>query len=415
MTKTILLIGTYDTKDDELRYVAERIKAMGGKVLRMDVSVLGDPTEPTEISKAEVASAAGSDIATTMECGDENTAMRIMARGAATLTSTLHAQGQIHGLLALGGSMGTDLALDCAQALPMGVPKYVVSTVAFSPLIPPDRLSPDIQMILWAGGLYGLNAVCKSSLSQAAGAVLGAAQAVEPPRATRPVIGMTSLGSSCLKYMTHLRAPLEDRGFEVAVFHATGMGGMAFEALAAQGFFAATMDFALPELANLMVGSVAHAGQTRLTQAGARGIPQIVAPGCTDLIDFAGWQDIPKAYADRPFHAHNRLIQSAGLAPDERRALVRDIAHRLAQAKGPVHMLVPTQGVEEWDRPGGPAHDPEGLAAMVDEMRTAITDPAQLTLLDCHINDAAFATAALDVLDRWIDDGTIPKPAEALA
>ena len=415
MTKTILLIGTYDTKDDELRYVGERINAMGGKVLRMDVSVLGDPTEPTEISKAEVANAGGSDIATAMQSGDENTAMQIMARGAATLANTLYAQGKVDGMLVLGGTMGTDLALDCAQALPMGVPKYVVSTVAFSPLIPPDRLSPDIQMILWAGGLYGLNAVCKSSLSQAAGAVLGAAQAVEPPRATRPVIGMTSLGSSCLKYMTHLRAPLEDRGFEVAVFHATGMGGMAFEALAAQDYFAATMDFALPELANLMVGSVAHAGQTRLTQAGARGIPQIVAPGCTDLIDFAGWQDIPKAYADRPFHAHNRLIQSAGLAPDERRALVRDIAHRLAQAKGPVHMLVPTQGVEEWDRPGGPAHDPEGLAAMVDEMRTAITDPAQLTLLDCHINDAAFTSATLDVLDRWIDDGTIPKPAEALA
>ena len=227
MTKTILVIGTYDTKDDELRYVSDRIAAMGGAVMRMDVSVLGDPSHPTEISKADVARAGGNDIETAMACGDENTAMQIMARGAATLTADLHARGEIHGMLALGGTMGTDLALDCAQALPMGVPKYVVSTVAFSPLIPPDRLSPDIQMILWAGGLYGLNAVCKSSLSQAAGAVLGAAQAVEPPVATRPVIGMTSLGSSCLKYMTHLRAPLQERGFDVAVFHATGMGGMA--------------------------------------------------------------------------------------------------------------------------------------------------------------------------------------------
>ena len=410
MTKTILLIGTYDTKDDELRYVADRISAMGGAVMRMDVSVLGDPTEPTEISKADVARAGGSDIETAMTCGDENTAMQIMARGAASLSSQLCAEGAIHGMLALGGTMGTDLALDCAQALPMGVPKYVVSTVAFSPLIPPDRLSPDIQMILWAGGLYGLNAVCKSSLSQAAGAVLGAAQAVEPPRAKRPVIGMTSLGSSCLKYMTHLREPLEERGFEVAVFHATGMGGMAFEALAAQGYFAATMDFALPELANLMVGSVAHAGQSRLTQAGALGIPQIVAPGCCDLIDFAGWQSIPDLYADRPFHAHNRLIQSSALAPDERRALMRDIAARLDQATGPVHVLMPTQGVEEWDKPGGPAHDPEGLAAMVDEVQLAIKAPTQLTLLDCHINDAAFADAALKVLDGWLDDGTLDRP-----
>ncbi|MEM9872647.1 MAG: Tm-1-like ATP-binding domain-containing protein [Pseudomonadota bacterium] len=410
MTKTILVIGTYDTKDDELRYVSDRIAAMGGAVMRMDVSVLGDPSQPTEISKADVARAGGNDIETAMTCGDENTAMQIMARGAATLTADLHARGEIHGMLALGGTMGTDLALDCAQALPMGVPKYVVSTVAFSPLIPPDRLSPDIQMILWAGGLYGLNAVCKSSLSQAAGAVLGAAQAVEPPVATRPVIGMTSLGSSCLKYMTHLRAPLQERGFDVAVFHATGMGGMAFEALAAQGYFAAVMDFALPELANLMVGSVAHAGQGRLTQAGARGIPQIVAPGCTDLIDFAGWQEIPAAYANRPFHAHNRLIQSAGLAPDERRSLMRDIAARLRAATAPVHVLMPTHGVEEWDRAGGAAHDPDGLAAMLDAAQYAFTPPTQLSMLDCHINDPHFAEAALTVLDGWIADGTLARP-----
>jgi uncharacterized protein (UPF0261 family) len=373
----------------------------------MDVSVLGDPSQPTDISKHAVAEAAGASIQEAIDSGDENTAMQIMARGSAALTAQLHVDGKIDAMLSLGGTMGTDLALDCAQALPLGVPKYLVSTVAFSPLIPADRLSPDIQMILWAGGLYGLNSVCKSSLSQAAGAVLGAAKAVEKPVADRPVIGMMSLGSSCLKYMKLLRDPLQDRGFEVAVFHATGMGGMAFEALARQGYFAAVMDFALPELGNLMVGSVVNAGADRLTNAGARGIPQIVSPGCADLIDFAGWQAIPEAYSDRPFHAHNRLIKSSGLSPDERRALVRDIAARLKQAKGPVHMLMPTQGVEEWDKDGEPAYDPEGLAAMVDEMGKAIKAPAELTMLDCHINDQAFADAALKVLDGWIADGIV--------
>jgi len=158
-----------------------------------------------------------------------------------------------------------------------------------------------------------------------------------------------------------------------------------------------------------MVGSVINAGTDRLTNAGAQGIPQIVSPGCADLIDFAGWQDIPEAYADRPFHAHNRLIKSSGLSPDERRALVRDIADRLAGAKAPVHVLMPTQGVEEWDREGGPAYDPEGLAAMVDEMGRAIKAPAQLTKLDCHINDQGFADAALAVLDGWIADGTVSR------
>lgn len=405
--KTILVIGTYDTKDEELHYVSDRIRAQGGAVLSMDVSVLGDPSTPTDISKHDVAKAGGASIKEAIDSDDENSAMQIMARGASLLCSQLHSAGRIDGMIALGGTMGTDLALDCAQALPMGVPKYIVSTVSFSPLIPPDRLSPDIQMILWAGGLYGLNSVCKSSLSQAAGAVLGAANAVELPHATRPVIGMTSLGSSCLSYMKLLRDPLNARGFEVAVFHATGMGGMAFEALARQGYFSAVMDFALSEVSNLMVGSVVNSGPDRLMGAGAMGIPQIVAPGCADLIDFAGWQDIPSQYSDRPFHAHNRLIKSSGLGPDERRALVRDVAQRLNTAKGPVHILMPRQGVEAWDKEGGAAHDPEGLAAMVDEMAQTIKDPTRLTLLDCHINDAAFAEAALAVLDGWIADGTV--------
>lgn len=408
MEKTILVIGTYDTKDEELAYVCDTIRAQGGGVVSMDVSVLGDPSEPTDISKHDVTAAAGSSIQAAIDTGDENEAMQIMARGAALLTGKLHAEGKIHGMIVLGGTMGTDLALDCAQALPMGVPKYVVSTVSFSPLIPAERLSPDIQMILWAGGLYGLNSVCKSSLSQAAGAVLGAARAVEPPVADLPVIGMTSLGSSCLKYMKLLRDPLQERGFEVAVFHATGMGGMAFEALARQGYFTAVMDFALPELGNLMVGSVVNSGPDRLRNAGARGVPQIVAPGCADLIDFAGWQQIPTAYSDRPFHAHNRLIKSSGLDGAERRALIRDIAERVKGAMGPVHFLMPVEGVEEWDKEGEPAHDPDALAAMVDEVEKAIP-PVTLTMLDCHINDEAFAAAALDVLDIWIADGTLSR------
>lgn len=407
MSKTILVIGTYDTKDDELHYLCDRIRGQGGGVLSMDVSVLGDPSQPTDISKHQVAEAAGSSIQAAIDSRDENTAMQIMARGASLLTAQLHAEGRIDGMIALGGTMGSDLALDCAQALPLGVPKYVVSTVSFSPLIPTDRLSPDIQMVLWAGGLYGLNSVCKSSLSQAAGAVLGAANAVEPPVRDRPVIGMMSLGSSCLKYMKLLKDPLEARGFEVAVFHATGMGGMAFEALARQGYFSAVLDLALPELGNLMVGSVVNSGVDRLTNAGAHGVPQIVSPGCADLIDFAGWQTIPEAYADRPFHAHNRLIKSSALSSDERRALIRDIAARLQRAEGPVHFLMPLQGVEEWDREGGPAHDPEGLAAMIDEVRKAIRDPIRLTEIDAHINDQAFSDAVLAVLDGWIADGTL--------
>ena len=254
--KTILVVGTYDTKNDELEYMVERVRALGGGTLSMDISVLGDPEKPTDFSKHDVAEAGGSSIKAAIDSGDENTAMQIMAKGASTLARQLFAEGKFDGVVVLGGTMGTDAALDICQALPLGVPKYVVSTVSFSPLIEPQRLSADIQMILWAGGLYGLNSVCKSSLSQAAGAVLGAARAVEPPTNDRPMVGMTSLGSSCLKYMKKLKPELEKRGFEVAIFHATGMGGMAYESIARDGGFACVMDFALPELGNLLAGSV---------------------------------------------------------------------------------------------------------------------------------------------------------------
>ena len=305
--RTILVIGTYDTKDAELNFVCDRIRRLGGNVISMDVSVLGDPEAPADISKHQVAAAAGKTIQDAVDSGDENHAMQIMAEGAAKLTADLHASGRIHGMLAMGGTMGTDLALDCARALPIGVPKYVISTVAFSALIPPERLSADIQMILWAGGLYGLNDICMATLSQAAGAVWGAAQAVVAPDPDRPVIGMVSFGSSALQYMVHLRQPLTDRGFSLAVFHGTGMGGMAMESLADQGYFACVLELAVAEIGNLMVGSIVNAGAHRMTAAGRRGTPVIAAPGFGDMIDFAAWQPVPERFRDRQFHAHKPL------------------------------------------------------------------------------------------------------------
>ncbi|MGJ8547671.1 MAG: Tm-1-like ATP-binding domain-containing protein [Sulfitobacter sp.] len=405
--KTILIVGTYDTKNDELEYMVERVTTMGGAALSMDISVLGDPEKPTDFSKHDVAEAGGSSIKAAIDSGDENTAMQIMAQGASTLARQLYDAGKFDGVVILGGTMGTDAALDICQALPLGVPKYVVSTVSFSPLIPPQRLSADIQMILWAGGLYGLNSVCKSSLSQAAGAVLGAARAVEPPTGDKPMVGMTSLGSSCLKYMKKLKPELQKRGFEVAIFHATGMGGMAFESIARDGGFACVMDFALPELGNLLAGSVINGGEDRMLNAGAAGIPQIIAPGCLDLIDFAGWQDIPAQYQDRPFHAHNRLIKSSGLNAEERRETAREVAKRLKASDTPAHVILTNGGIEEWDREGQEAHDPDAFAEFCDEMRTVMTDPIAFTELDCHINDQPFVDAALAIFDAWVADGTI--------
>lgn len=413
MTKTILVIGTFDTKAEELAYLITRIEAQGGAVLAMDVSILGAAQIPVAVSKHEVASAAGTTIANLIALGEEGEAFEHMSAGAALLTRRLHDAGRIDAMIALGGTMGTDLALDCAQSLPIGVPKYIVSTVAGSPLIAADRMAADIQFILWAGGLYGLNPLCRSSLSQAAGAVLGAAMAVEPPRFDRPMIGMTSLGSTCLKYMKRLHPELTARGYDVAVFHTTGMGGMAFERLSAEGAFACVMDFSLQEFVNVQHGSLVSAGADRLSGAGRSGTPQMVAPGAADILDLAGWQEIPERFRDRPFHQHNRLIKNVAFNASERRALARAMADRLECAQGPTMFFLPIGGIEEWDRPGEAAHDPEGLAAFVSEAQSAMAGRVDLRVLDCHINDAGFCDAVLAQLDEWIAAGVVPKGSAA--
>ena len=411
---TILLLGTVDTKSDEIAFLRQCIEQAGGRSLVMDVGVLGRGDFTPDIANIEVAAAAGVTLQQAAASGDENTSMTVMAQGASLLATQLHAQGRIAGLLALGGTMGTDLALDVANALPLGFPKVLVSTISYSHLLPPERIPADLIMVLWVGGLYGLNSLCRSALSQAAGAVTGACRSVLAPRFEPPMIGMTSLGSSVLTYMKTLKPELEKRGYELAVFHTTGMGGRAFEALAGQGRFVAVMDFCLQELVNHLGGSCVTAGPGRLLGAARAGVPQIVAPGATDMLDYPAWAEPPTRFAGRAGHAHNRLIASVCIDPAMRRVVARAIADRLGQATGPTVLLVPTQGVEGWDRPGQPLHDPEGLTVLIDEIRGAVRPNTRLVELNAHINDPSFAQAALEIFDGWVTEGRIPRAAAAV-
>ncbi|MFM2120708.1 MAG: hypothetical protein RL722_2176 [Pseudomonadota bacterium] len=409
----LLLVGTADTKADEIHYLRERIAAAGGTSLVMDVGVMPPSALTPDVSNEAVAAAASTTIEAVRTSGDENTAMQLMAQGAVTLAARLHGEGRIDGLLALGGSMGTDLALDVASALPLGVPKVLLSTVAHSHLIAPERIAPDLIQVLWAGGLYGLNPVCRSVLSQAAGAAVGACLVSEKPRGDRPLVGMSSLGKSCLAYMVHLKPALEARGYELAVFHTTGMGGRAFEALAQAGRFCAVMDFSLQELANHLAGSCVTSGPGRLTGAGQAGVPQLVAPGACDMVDYAGWAGCPPAYAGRATHEHNRLIGSTSADIPLRLRIAQEIGARTATARGPVAVLLPTKGIEAWDLPGEPMHDPAGLAAFQAALRQAVRAPAELIEVDAHINEPAFAQAALARFDAWVAQGLIPRGVAA--
>ncbi|MBO9628137.1 MAG: Tm-1-like ATP-binding domain-containing protein [Shinella sp.] len=405
----ILVIGTGDTKSEELLFMAEVITTAGGVPVMVDVSVLGAPPYAPAHSKHDVAEAAGTSIQTIIDSGDENTAMSLMAKGAVELVRGLSEAGEVDGMIALGGSLGTDLALDVAAVLPLGVPKFIVSTIAYSHLLPPERIAPDLMMILWAGGLYGLNPICRAVLSQACGAVVGAAKVAERPDRARPLIGMTSLGSSCLKYMKFLKPELEKRGYDVAVFHSTGMGGRAYEAVAADRGFAAVFDFCIQEVTNAENGSVVTSGPDRLENAGRAGIPQIVAPGAVDMVDMPAWQDTPVRFAGRPYHAHNRLIASVTVSPEQRRDVARVVADKMAGAVAPVAFLLPTQGIQEWDQEGEPLHEPAALEAFVDAMRKAMPASVLFEEVDTHINAPDFAVKALEVFDRWVAEGVVAK------
>lgn len=424
MTPCVLLVGTADTKAAELAFLRSCIERGGGRVCLMDVGVNvgrvgpGDrPALPVDIGAHQVAEAAGVNLAELAGQGDENAAMTAMARGAVQLALARHAAGRVHGVLALGGTMGTDLALDVTAALPLGFPKLIVSTIAHSHLIPPERLAPDLMTVLWVGGLYGLNGLCERVLAQAAGAVLGACRAVsqESARARRPLVGITSFGTSALDYIVRLKPALEARGFEAAVFHCTGMGGRAFESLVLQGRFAAVLDLCLAEVANEANGSVVSAGADRLRGAGRAGVPQIVAPGGADQVDLQAWRPRLPLHVGRVHHQHNRLLASVLMDADERRCTGRAIAERLTQARGPTAYLAPLRGIEAWDRPGQPLHDPAGLAIFHDEVDRLLRDrpPAaahwQYDRLDAHINDPAFSDAVLGIFDSWVAHGLIVR------
>ncbi len=405
--KTILIIGTGDTKSEELIFMKNCIEDLGERTIVMDVGVLGDPTFEVDISRFDIAAAANTSNQAIIDLGDENKAMTKTAEGACILSRQLCDEGKVDGVIMLGGTMGTDLSLDVADALPFGFPKFIVSTVAFSHLIPPDRLSPDLMMILWSGGLYGLNSICKASLSQACGAVVGAARGVVTPKFDKPVVGMSSLGSSALTYMKILKPELEKRGFELAVFHTTGQGGRALENLSSKNRFVAVMDFSVPEVINGLWGSIVNSGKDRLENAGNAGIPQIICPGAAFFIDFPTWQKLPEKYSDRPYHAHNRLIASITLGLDQVAESGRYIAQKVNKSKDKVKLILCNDGLIEWDREGEVFHDKEALSVFNAELKGNIGEHIDLIELDAHINDQAFVDKVLEIFDAWVADGTI--------
>jgi uncharacterized protein (UPF0261 family) len=391
------IVGTLDTKGDEFLYLRDRLHALGVKTLTVNVGVMGEPRFPPDVRADEVAQAAGTTLAALRREADRGKSVAVMATGAANVLARLHARGAIGGVVSLGGSAGTTIGASAMRALPIGVPKVMVSTLASGDMAPYVG-TKDITTMYSVVDISGMNSVSRRILSNAAAAIAGMARAAPPEGAEdRPLIGATMFGVTT-PCVTRARELLEAAGFEVLVFHATGTGGRAMEDLVRGGFLTGVLDVTTTELADELVGGVLSAGPERLEAAGNAGLPQVVAPGALDMVNFGPPATVPERFRSRRFYQHNPNVTLMRTTPDENARLGETIARKLNAAKGPVWFFYPAQGVSAIDREGQPFHDSAADGAFRAALKENLAPSVTLVELDCHINDEAFAAAMAEAL-----------------
>jgi uncharacterized protein (UPF0261 family) len=389
---TVVLLGTLDTKGLEYAYLRERLREHGVDVLLVDAGV-NEPLVEPDVLRQEVARAAGGDVA----FGDRGAAVEAMARGAEAVVRRLHEEGRLDGILALGGSGGTAIATQAMRALPIGVPKLMVSTMASGDTRPYVG-AVDVTMTYSVVDISGINAVSARILSNAAAAIAGMADAAPPEVGEgKPLVGASMFGVTT-PCVTAAREHLEELGYEVLVFHATGTGGQSMEALMRSGFISAVLDVTTTELADDLVGGVLSAGPDRLEAAGELGLPQVVSLGALDMVNFGPRDTVPERFRDRLFYEHNPSVTLMRTTPEECAELGRRIARKLNAATGPVTLFVPLRGVSMIAVEGQPFHDPEADEALLDALREELDPSVDVRELDAEINDPAFATAMAERL-----------------
>ncbi|MDX2137689.1 MAG: Tm-1-like ATP-binding domain-containing protein, partial [Chloroflexota bacterium] len=349
MSKTILLIGTLDTKGAEFDYVRDLIHARGLSTLLLDTGTFAPQTQP-DIGAEAVAAAAGADLAALRSANDRGDAVLKMTRGAAALVPTLYAEGKFDGVLGLGGSGGTAIATAAMRALPVGVPKLMVSTVASGDVAPYVGVQ-DITMMYSVVDVAGINRLSRRILANAAGMICGAVEQSIPTAQDKPMIGLTMFGVTT-PCVIRVRERLEAAGYEALVFHATGSGGRAFESLIASGYFVGVADITTTEWCDELVGGVLSAGPTRLDAAARAGIPQVVSLGALDMVNFWALETVPERFKGRTLYAHNANVTLMRTTPDECAQLGRIIAGKLNAATGKTVLFIPLRGVSMIDAEG---------------------------------------------------------------
>ncbi|MFQ5731954.1 MAG: Tm-1-like ATP-binding domain-containing protein [Planctomycetaceae bacterium] len=397
----VYLLATLDTKGPEAAFVRDLLTELGVETRLVDTGCLSEPSVPADVSRAEVFAAAGTSLREMQDLGDRGAAVTKAADDARTLIRTLFDERQVDGVMALGGSAGTTIGTAAMRALPLGVPKVMVSTLA-SGQTRPYVGGRDIVMLNSVVDISGINRISRAVLSQAACAMAGMVTLKPSPQdgsgheRDRPLIAATMFGvtTPCVQ---HAQTTLDEAGYEVLVFHATGNGGEAMEGLIADGLIAGVLDLTTTELADELVGGVLSAGPTRLTAAGRQGVPQVISVGATDMVNFGPRATVPERFADRRFHVHNANVTLMRTTVEENRRLGGEIARKAAASLGATAILLPLQGVSAIDKLGEPFDDPAARDALFEAIREN-RGGAELLELDLHINDFAFADAAAKTL-----------------
>lgn len=396
---TVVLVGTLDTKGVEYDFVRARIRARGADVVLVDAGVLGEPRATPDVSRDEVAAAAGTTIADLAAADDRGAAIETMAHGAAEVVRSLHANGRLDGILGLGGTGGSSLIASVMRELPVGVPKLLVSTVAAGDTRPYAG-NVDMTMMSSVVDIAGINRISERILYNAAAAITGMASAgtaFTSAVAAKPMVGATMFGvtTACL---TTARERLEALGYEVLVFHATGVGGQSMERLISDGFITASLDATTTELADDLVGGVFSAGPDRLEAAGEAGIPQVVSLGALDMVNFGPMETVPPRFKERLLYRHNPTITLMRTTPEECAELGRRIATKLNRVRAPLTLFIPLKGVSLIATEGQVFHDPAADDALFRAIRETIDPRVDVREVATDINDPAFALAMADRL-----------------
>lgn len=397
MTKTVVIVGALDTKGQEFAFVKALIEAAGVKTLVVDFGVLGAPAFEPDIQREVVAAAGGGHWADLASGEHKDEAMKVMARGLAAVVRQLYDEGRLDGILGMGGSGGTSIATTAMRALPVGVPKVMVSTVGGGD-VSAYAGTKDITFMPSIVDVAGINSISRRIYANAAGAIAGMVQmAVPAETAGKPLITASMFGNTT-KCVDRARAALEAAGYEVLVFHATGTGGRTMESLIADGYIVASLDITTTELADEVCGGVLSAGPERMLAAARAGIPTVLVPGCVDMCNFWAVETVPEKYRQRLLYQWNPNVTLMRTNVEENIQMGRMIAHAANESQGPVVVLIPLRGVSMLDSPGGMFWDPEADGACFRAIKENLRPGIPYLELDANINDPEFADRAAALL-----------------